>query len=111
MLMSCKNLLKSAAAIVLLCISQLVMAQDRVVSGRVTDSKDQFRCSGAVTVTAKGTKTGTQTASDGSFTNYQLAPDVTTLIFSSIGYATQEVDITGKSSVEVSFVISNAQLG
>ena len=42
---------------------------------------------------------------------FQLAPDVTTLVFSSIGYATQEVDITGKSSVEVSFVISNAQLG
>jgi iron complex outermembrane receptor protein len=32
-------------------------------------------------------------------------------VFTSIGYATQEVDITGKSTVEVSFVVSNAQLG
>jgi len=107
--MSCKNLLKSAAAIVLLLISQLVMAQERVVSGRVIDSKTNAGVP-AVTITVKGSKTGTQTASDGSF-RISVAPDVTTLIFSSIGYATQEVDITGKSSIEVPFVINNAQLG
>ena len=107
--MSCKNLLKSAAAILLLCVSQLVMAQDRVVTGRVTDSKDNSGVPG-VTVAPKGTKTGTQTASDGSF-RISIGPSVTTLVFTSIGYATQEVDIAGKSSVEVSLVISNAQLG
>jgi iron complex outermembrane receptor protein len=108
--MSCKNLLKSAAAVVvLLCISQLAIAQDRVVSGRVTDSKDNAGVPG-VTVTPKGTKTGTQTASDGSF-RITVGPGVTTLVFTSIGYTTQEVDITGKTAIDVSFVISNAQLG
>lgn len=107
--MSCKNLLKSAATILLLCISQLVMAQERVVSGRVTDSKDGSGVPG-VTVTPKGTKNGTQTASDGSF-RISVGSGVTVLVFSSIGYTTQEIDITGKTAIDVSLVISNAQLG
>lgn len=109
MLMSCKNLLKSAAVVLLLCITQLAMAQDRVISGRVTDSKDGSGVPG-VTVAPKGTKTGTQTGSDGSF-RISVGSSVTTLIFSSVGYATQEVDISGKSTVEVSLVVSNASLG
>ena len=48
MLMSCKNLLKSAAVVILLCVSQLVMAQERVVSGKVTDSKDYSGVPGVI---------------------------------------------------------------
>jgi iron complex outermembrane receptor protein len=107
--MSCKNLLKTAAVAVLLFVSQLAMAQERVISGRVTDSKDSSGVPG-VTVTAKGAKTGTQTGSDGSF-RLSVGSSVTTLIFSSIGYATQEVKIGGNSTVDVSLVVSNAQLG
>jgi iron complex outermembrane receptor protein len=55
-------------------------------------------------------RTGTQTTSDGSY-RISVGSGVTTLVFTSIGYATQEVDITGKSSVDVALVISNAQLG
>jgi iron complex outermembrane receptor protein len=107
--MSCKNLLKTAAVAVLLFVSQLAMAQERVISGRVTDSKDSSGVPG-VTVTAKGAKTGTQTGSDGSF-RLSVGSSVTTLIFSSIGYATQEIKIGGNSTVDVSLVVSNAQLG
>ena len=107
--MSCKNLLKPAAFIFLLCISQLIFAQDRVVTGRVTDSKDNTGVPG-VTVTPKGTKTGTQTSADGSY-RITVGPGVTTLVFTSIGYATQEVDITGKSTADVVLAITNAQLG
>ena len=107
--MSCKNLLKPAAFIFLLFTSQLIFAQDRVVTGRVTDSKDNSGVPG-VTVTPKGTRTGTQTASDGSY-RITVGSSVTTLVFTSIGYTTQEVDISGKSSVDVTLVISNAQLG
>ena len=102
MLMSFKNLLKSSAAVLLLLISQLVMAQDRLISGRVTDSKDGSGIPG-VTVSAKGTKTGTQTASDGSF-KITVSAKVATLVFSSIGFASQDVDISGKSNVDVSLV-------
>src|SRR5262245_2839645 len=109
MLMSCKNLLKPAAFIFLLFISQLIFAQDRVVTGRVTDSKDNT-CVPGVTVTPKGMRTGTQTGSDGSY-RISVGSGVTVLVFTSIGYATQEVDITGKSTVDVVLVITNSQLG
>jgi len=109
MLMPCKNLLKSAAVIILLCVSQLVMAQDRAVSGKVTDSKDGSPVVGA-SVQPKGTKTGTATKNDGTFT-LTVASNVTTLVISSVGYATQEVSIEGgKTSIEVSFVASGGNL-
>ena len=104
--MSCKNLLKPAAFIFLLFISQLIFAQDRVVTGRVTDSKDNTGVPG-VTVTPKGMRTGTQTSSDGSY-RITVGSGVTTLVFTSIGYATQEVDITGKSTADVVLVITNS---
>ena len=107
--MSCKNLLKSAAVIILLCISQLVMAQERVVSGKVTDSKDGSPVVGA-SVQPKGAKTGTATKNDGTFT-LTVGSNVTTLVISSVGYASQEVSIEGgKTSVEVSFVATGANL-
>jgi hypothetical protein len=109
MLMPCKNLLKSTAVIILLCVSQLVMAQDRAVSGKVTDSKDGSPVVGA-SVQPKGTKTGTATKNDGTFT-LTVASNVTTLVISSVGYATQEVSIEGgKTSIEVSFVASGGNL-
>lgn len=107
--MSCKNLLNSAAVIILLCVSQLVMAQDRVVSGKVTDSKDGSPVVGA-SVQPKGAKTGTATKNDGTFT-LTVASNVTTLVISSVGYATQEVSIEGgKTSIEVSFVATGGNL-
>jgi len=84
------------------------MAQDRVVTGKVTDSKDGTPVIGA-TVQAKGTRTGTATKNDGTF-SISVGSNVTTLVISSVGFATQEVSIEGKSSVEVSFVASGANL-
>ena len=60
-------------------------------------------------ITAKGTKTGTATKSDGSFT-LTVASNVTTLVISSVGFATQEVSIGGKTSVEVSLVATGTNL-
>jgi iron complex outermembrane receptor protein len=105
--MSCKNLLKPVAFITLLCVSQLVMAQDRVVTGKVTDSKDGTPVVGA-TVQAKGARTGTSTKNDGTF-SISVAPSVSTLVISSIGFTTQEVSIVGVSNVDVSFVASSGQ--
>ena len=51
--MSFKNLLKSAGLIAMLCITQFAIAQDRVVTGKVTDSKDGTPVVGA-SVLAKG---------------------------------------------------------
>jgi iron complex outermembrane receptor protein len=107
--MICKNLTKSIAVSLLLIISQLVMAQDKVISGRVTDSKDGAGVPG-VSVTPKGSRTGTLTSSDGSY-RISIGSSVTVLVFSTVGYTTQEVEIGGRSSIDILLEISNVQLG
>jgi len=102
MLMSFKNLTKTIAAALLLIISQTVMAQDRVISGRVVDSKDGSPVAGA-SVQPKGSKTGTSSKSDGTF-SLSVGPNISLLVISSVGYATQEISVVGKTSIEVSFV-------
>lgn len=107
--MSCRNLLKAVFAFSLLVSTQILSAQDRVVTGKVSDTKDVTGVPG-VTVIAKGARTGTQTGPDGTF-SITVGPNVTILVFSSIGYVTQEVNIAGKTNVEVFLEINNASLG
>lgn len=76
-------------------------AQDKVVTGKVTDSKDGTPLIG-VTVMVKGTTRGAQTAADGSF-RLSVPANATTLVISSLGYTTQEVAI-GSGTVNVSLV-------
>jgi TonB-linked SusC/RagA family outer membrane protein len=97
--MSCRKLLQSVILPVLLLLSQLSFAQDRVVTGRVTDSANNGIA--GVTVTAKDTRNATQTTSDGTF-RLLVAPSASTLVFSSIGFATREITIPASNSVNVS---------
>ena len=82
-------------------------AQERVVTGKVTDSKDGSPLSG-VTVQVKGTKNATQTATDGSF-KIKVSSDDAILVLSSVGFAKQEV-AASSSPISVSLVQSNASL-
>ena len=100
--MSAKTLLTAILCLVFTVSVQVVSAQDRTVTGRVTDSKDGSPVSGA-SVQPKGTRTGTSTRSDGTF-SLSVGSNVTTLVITSVGYESQEVSVSGKSSVEVSFV-------
>jgi len=97
------RLLKKAA---LLCASilsfALAFSQDRVITGKITDSKDGSPVVGA-SVQPKGSRTGTSTKADGTF-SINVGSNVTTLVITSIGYDAQEVSIAGKSSVDISFV-------
>ena len=72
--------------------------QQKKANGKVTDS------SGAplpgVTVSLKGTKTGTVTDIDGNYSLNSIPSDAT-LVFSFIGLKTKEVDFSGKSTVNV----------
>lgn len=101
-----KNLLILPLLFLMLAFSSAAFAQN-VVTGKVTDSKDGTPVPG-VTVTVKGTKTITQTAPDGTFK--LNAPGSATLVFTSVGFATYELAVGGKSSVEVSIVQVNQQL-
>ncbi len=71
----------------------------QTITGKVTDAKNNPLQ--GVTVLVKGTKIGTSTASNGTFT-LPNAPQTGTLVFSSAGFATQEISITGRSgAVEI----------
>ena len=104
-----QKLIKAAFISMLLLVAQLSYSQDRLVTGKVTDSKDGSGVQG-VTVTGKGTKAAAQTVTDGSF-RISISPSVTILVFTSVGYGTQEVSVEGKTSVDVILVVINATLG
>jgi TonB-linked SusC/RagA family outer membrane protein len=83
-------------------------AQNRTVTGKVTDKSDSSPLVG-VSVMIKGTSTGTNTGTDGSFV--LSVPDAaTTLVFTYIGYESQQVDIAGKNTVNVSLSPSSTSL-
>jgi len=83
-------------------------AQNKTVTGKVTDSKDGSGMAGA-SVVLKGTKTATQTGSDGAF-RISVPTSATTLVISSVGFGTQEVSISGSNTVDVSLKATNEQL-
>lgn len=89
-------------------LSTILCAQTRDVSGTVSDRSDGSAIAGA-NITVKGTATGTATDADGKF-SLKVSNEVTTLIVSFIGYETQEVNITGQSTVSISLDASASQL-
>jgi len=65
--MTPKRLIKAMLLpVVMLFAFQVAVAQNKTVSGKVTDGKDGSPVAGA-SVAAKGTTTGTSNAADGSF--------------------------------------------
>ena len=74
-------------------------AVERPITGRVTDESNNEGLPG-VNIVVKGTTVGTVTDIDG---NYRLSvpDDAETLVFSSVGYTTQEVAIGNQSTVDL----------
>ncbi len=107
--MSLKNLTKTIAVVLLLITTQFAMAQDRIVSGRVTDSKDGSPVAGA-SVVPKGTPKGTSTAADGTY-SISVGSGTTTLVITSVGYDMIEIDIAGKTTGNASIVSNASNLG
>ncbi len=104
--MSAKTLLSAILCFVLAFSVQFAAAQDKTITGKVTDSKDGSPVAGA-SVQAKGSRAGTTTRGDGTF-SLSVGSNVSVLVFSSVGYETQEVSVAGKTSVDVSFAPSAA---
>ncbi|WP_191163104.1 SusC/RagA family TonB-linked outer membrane protein [Mucilaginibacter glaciei] len=77
-----------------------------VVSGKVVDDKGM--AAPGVTVKVKGTSAGTVTDQNG---NYSInVPENGTIVFSYIGFESQEVTVAGKSVINVSLVASSKGL-
>lgn len=85
--------------LVLLLTANIGWAQERVVSGKVTSSEDGSPLPG-VNILEKGTNNGTATDTDGNFK--VSVKDNSVLVFSFIGYATQEIAVGAQSVINVS---------
>jgi TonB-linked SusC/RagA family outer membrane protein len=83
----------------LLITGSLVMGQTVQVYGTVTSSEDGLPIPG-VSVTVKGTTLGAITGIDGKYV-LAVPTSAQTLMFSFIGFRTQEVAIAGKNSINV----------
>ncbi len=83
-------------------------AQDKLVTGKVTDSKDGSSLVN-VTVQLKGTKQVTQTDSAGAF-KIKVPNFPATLVLTSMGYAYQEAVASG-ANMNISLVQTSAALG
>jgi TonB-linked SusC/RagA family outer membrane protein len=92
-------LLKRSVLFLLLVASIQGFAQERRVTGKVTSSDDGTSLPG-VSILAKGSSNGTVTDSDG---NYAITiNDQTTLVFSFVGFASQEIAVAGQTTINVS---------
>ncbi len=99
MLMLRKRLLHVILMPLSIFISFSLLAQDRFVTGKVTDAKDGTPVVGA-SVQPKGAKTGTSTSADGNF-SVSVPSGTNTLVISSAEYVRQEIDITNKTFIDV----------
>jgi TonB-dependent starch-binding outer membrane protein SusC len=86
----------------LLFISSYVFAQNKEITGKVTEQASGKPLSG-ISVIANNTKGGTTTKEDGTY-SISVKKNSSTLIFSSVGYVTQSVSINDKVSLDVALI-------
>ncbi|MBT1698878.1 SusC/RagA family TonB-linked outer membrane protein [Fulvivirgaceae bacterium PWU4] len=99
---------KILLSFIMTVLSLCLWAQDRTVSGRVTDGSDGSPLPG-VNVVLKGTNNGTVTDQDGRY-SLSVPASANALIFSFIGLVTQEVSLDGRQVVDVSMQSDVKQL-
>src|SRR5688572_15595949 len=85
--------------LLLLCFVCTSALAQRTISGVVRDKSDGSTIAG-VNVLATGTSVGTTTDAEGKF-SLDVPSSVTTLSVSYVGFKTQTVDITSRSTVDI----------
>lgn len=93
--------------LILLLTSLSAFAQERTITGKVTDEKDQGLP--GVSVTVKGTTRGTTADAEGKF-SLSNVKDSDILMFSSIGYIKQELGVGSRTSLDVKMLPDAANL-
>ncbi|MFN3488375.1 MAG: SusC/RagA family TonB-linked outer membrane protein [Emticicia sp.] len=99
--------IKGAVFCGLLWLMSVVAFAQKPVSGKVSDAKGDGVPGASITV--KGTTTGTISDANGGF-KINVPNSGGTLVFSSIGYKTQEVKLAGQSTINVSMEDDAASL-
>ncbi|WP_308992156.1 TonB-dependent receptor [Mariniflexile litorale] len=94
-----KNDLLFLMGLLFICTGSL-HAQNKTVTGKVTDGDDLEGPLAGVTILVKGTNNGTSTDFDGDFTLNNVS-ETATLVFSYIGYVTQEIPVNYKTTFNV----------
>ncbi|GAC1530248.1 MAG: hypothetical protein NVS3B15_09030 [Sediminibacterium sp.] len=108
--MNVKMLVRPALAGFLACLFVISsQAQNKTISGKVTDAKDGSPIVGA-SVLVKGTQFGTQTATDGTF-KIAVPATARTLVVTSLGFGSEEVSIKSTNTVNVSLRATTEQIG
>jgi TonB-linked SusC/RagA family outer membrane protein len=101
-------LLLPLTALLFLFTTTSLQAQTKVINGRVLD--DKGRALQGVSVNLKGTTKGTATDEKGTFT-IETGNNAGTLVFSFIGYASQEIDLKNQSNIIVTLHEDISTLG
>lgn len=100
-------LARPLALLLVLLLCMHAFPQNKVVTGKVTDSKDGSPLQG-VTVAPKGSRVGTTTDEKGYF-HLTVKGNISVLVFSSVGFKAKEVSVTG-ADLAVSLTAFNASL-
>lgn len=108
--MTLTRLLAKAGCImpVLLVSALFSFAQGRLVTGRITDSKDGSPVVNA-SIQIKGTQTGTSSDATGSF-RINVENDNAVLVITSVGYNRQEVSVAKLAALDISLEASQGNL-
>lgn len=84
--------------LMLFSFNQSIFAQEQTVTGTIIDGENGMPLPG-VTVVEKGTRNGTSTDFDG---NYSITvPQDAVLVYSMIGYGSQEIALEGRNTLDV----------
>jgi len=97
----------SVLALFCLLAINVAFAQNITIKGRVTDGDDKSTIP-SVSVLVKGTQTGIQTDATGAYSI--SAPANATLVFTYIGYVTQEVAVNNRTTIDVILLSSSKEL-
>ena len=100
--------IKLVGAFFLFSISFLSYAQERTVKGKVTDAGNGERLPG-VNIIIKGTNNGTTSNADGDY-SIAVPSDDAVLIFSFIGFTSQEATVTNKTVMNINLSADLKQL-
>ena len=96
------------ALLLLLLLCSVVQAQDRVITGKVTDSKDGSPLVGA-TVSVKGTTQAVSTGTDGTF-RINVPASAKAVVISSVGFDQQEISIGNRTEIDASLIAANSAM-
>src|SRR5687767_2912847 len=99
-------LLALALAIMIFPTVAFAQNSDRQITGKVTD--DKGTALSGVTVQVKGTTLTTSTTTDGNF-SIAVPDTANTLVFSYVGMVTTEINVSGRTTVDVVQLTSSAQ--